>query len=804
MRSPLENAFTVVCALAALAIPAPRRRTHSNASNVSLPPLSSWSDGRRPLSSFSSSPPRSSSPPMTPSSSASHGLACIRSSPAFGEEITRNVSVDAIDEPSSTLQHSVSKATSQRPLLGIKSLFVDGAPTVHPTHPAVSKFSPGCSAPQQHDTRPSNSRSNPNQYTSVFMDSEDEEQEDSDSEGFSFVGADLRSTFFRVSAERGQWRFDPPRPRALTRQSAPTSSPPPISGLKLIARPISEPAPSTDRVLTPPPSHAEAEDPDQSVEEVHSGNVEIVESPMEPANLPPSIPDVRESMSVYPDSEGDPGACMSSPLPPSSPPLSSLPGSPIMRSISPLSFAPSSPRLPPSSPLSFLDSLPPDEDVDMDMEVQSDDEADTVPTLHSKPSLEPNPTSTSEDSQVQDPEHAPVSSTSPSTFSLPLSLFEPEPESTSSPGPSTETEPPAEPHPSANVPVASEGLTSLVMESPEEEKTDVPCGDVGDIDIAVISVAKELFADELGRSTPSIVSSSSSLSSVQKGKAKERDGGVEALRTKDENGVKETEPSTSKLKEKRKQGKDDDKEGDVRPRKKSKSIPVTGEGLAAAAQTKKAKLNKEGKRSLVEDGEEENNKPAPKFKKLKKGNGDTSQKRLARPEPSTSASTFTSNSKPSPHSSGSKSQPSPTKPQPTAPKDSAVEEILGMLIETMATSRASSMPASSLYKSALLTRPSLSSQRSEPEWLVAIESTLHHGEARGVFGKVESSFKDEAGRPLEAQWFYVPEGDEDQERAALVRSMMPRAGKRSETKKYKQYYWRPLAKISRWDPEDDL
>ena len=25
-----------------------------------------------------------------------------------------------------------------------------------------------------------------------------------------------------------------------------------------------------------------------------------------------------------------------------------------------------------------------------------------------------------------------------------------------------------------------------------------------------------------------------------------------------------------------------------------------------------------------------------------------------------------------------------------------------------------------------------------------------------------------------------------------------------ETKKAKQYYWRPLGKISRWDPEDDL
>jgi hypothetical protein len=64
--------------------------------------------------------------------------------------------------------------------------------------------------------------------------------------------------------------------------------------------------------------------------------------------------------------------------------------------------------------------------------------------------------------------------------------------------------------------------------------------------------------------------------------------------------------------------------------------------------------------------------------------------------------------------------------------------------------------------------------------------------------------QDDAGCALEAQWFYVPESDEDQERAALIRSMMPRPAKRSETKKYKQYYYRPLEKMSRWDPEDEM
>ena len=34
--------------------------------------------------------------------------------------------------------------------------------------------------------------------------------------------------------------------------------------------------------------------------------------------------------------------------------------------------------------------------------------------------------------------------------------------------------------------------------------------------------------------------------------------------------------------------------------------------------------------------------------------------------------------------------------------------------------------------------------------------------------------------------------------------MFPRLAKRSETKKYKQYYYAPLARINKWDPEDAL
>jgi hypothetical protein len=111
------------------------------------------------------------------------------------------------------------------------------------------------------------------------------------------------------------------------------------------------------------------------------------------------------------------------------------------------------------------------------------------------------------------------------------------------------------------------------------------------------------------------------------------------------------------------------------------------------------------------------------------------------------------------------------------------------------------------------------------EWLEFLTLVMEDGvKTCGVFGRVESSntvslfdrirsrgspdisprYQDDSDRILDARWFYCPENDEDQDRAALIKSMNPRAEKRNETKKYKQYYWRPLDKISKWDSEDAI
>ncbi|KAF7339444.1 hypothetical protein MSAN_02158600 [Mycena sanguinolenta] len=172
------------------------------------------------------------------------------------------------------------------------------------------------------------------------------------------------------------------------------------------------------------------------------------------------------------------------------------------------------------------------------------------------------------------------------------------------------------------------------------------------------------------------------------------------------------------------------------------------------------------------------------------------QQRKARPRsPSLSESSSRS-------SSVSPEEPSP---KPTPELD---PELCGMLIECMATSRASSLPMSTLYKNVMQSYPSLKSRGSDDECLELMERVLEGGTVAGggsgVFGKVLRNGKDELDPPLESQWFYVSERDPDKERAQLISSMMPRPAKRTETKKYKQYYYRPLEKISRWDPEDEL
>ncbi|KAG5721253.1 hypothetical protein E4T56_gene2468 [Termitomyces sp. T112] len=886
-------------------------------SPVSLPSLSSWG------AVAPSSPRRESSPspsPMTPEREFG-SCAGVRSSPVFGLGfgIGRKVDRDVDDQTWTRYEdanaNAKTKTKTQTTLPGIQSLFADELYTArvgvkvdasrvlrcccwqhrYAHNHAMSNFedhiTPTPPSTQDHphsdehvDIKTSLILRNTNPTsTSTNINNSDE----SENSGVDFTNPDIRATFFRISAERGRWRYDSPmhlhsshpqprlqRPHVLHRQSTPVESPPPILGLNVPRRPISEPLPLT-------PTHAE--DRMECEPQILSCVIET--------GLGTSSPDLALASggdTMAPAMDVDPGVEMgtrsySSPLPPSSPPLPSsspsfsspaLPMRMMVRSvsISPLSFAPSSPRaLPPSSPLEFFDELSALDE----QESQIGTEPEPEPEPEGENENENENDGNGDENKIEDDEKPNVSEQSDivrvrresgldldsdgvtSAFYLPeyqelsaltescvgsIKSDTPDPDS----HPDSDSDPGDASRQGAGLCLVLEGYVDLEASCIELEKREREgdpvvsawCGDVGDSAVEVVDVAMEVFGnqEEVGVGVGEMDGESeggglaSSLSRQREGsKVKDWEGAVGALRMKDENGVGVNEVGLVKREKRKDKGGNDEREreGDVMPRKKAR-VELSGlDELCVGVEKRKGK---EVKRRIEEDFEAEN-RPAPKLKKQKqkqkkeKVDKDGLTQKRSSSSTSSPTSTSTSKHKTSVHTSTSSSSssllsnPRPSdetkpklKPPSFPPKDPETEalhaEIRGMIIESMATSRASCLPASALYKNAMQCRPSLGAQRSEKEWMEIIERVLGEGEAArggcGVFGKVESSFKDESGRPLEAQWFYVPEMDEDQERAALIRSMMPRPAKRNVTKKYKQYYYRPLAKITRWDPEDDL
>lgn len=283
-------------------------------------------------SSYSSSPTRSSSPPNTPySARRDPGYAYIRSSPGVPvDALYRKRAVDIWERP----------ALLSKPLFS--SPFASGSPTYDHQYSSGHGY--------QEDTY-SQFLGSDGPISDILSDSEE------DTEDIPRVRSDdssYRTTFFRVSAERGLWRSDPipsikTNPSTLqARKSVPSFSRVPTPQ-PLTIRTVSEPAPSNNSQTTG--FFPEKED-DQAVELSDPLTVDAevrptlftqsVDSNLEdesssPHTLPSLIADAESSEEEV-NIELD---VPSSPLPPSSPPLSPLSRSIsiISRSSSPLSFS---------------------------------------------------------------------------------------------------------------------------------------------------------------------------------------------------------------------------------------------------------------------------------------------------------------------------------------------------------------------------------------------------------------------------------------------------------------------------------
>lgn len=114
-----------------------------------------------------------------------------------------------------------------------------------------------------------------------------------------------------------------------------------------------------------------------------------------------------------------------------------------------------------------------------------------------------------------------------------------------------------------------------------------------------------------------------------------------------------------------------------------------------------------------------------------------------------------------------------------------VGEIENILINHLAFSRLSSTPAS--YLNTIL---AVVSQLS----IHQLRAVLHKNECIGVIYRLG---KDASGKPLEEEYYYIPENDNDPERFRLVSLIKGHGGLRSCRRTHKQYYWKKPAPIKK-------
>ncbi|PFH47266.1 hypothetical protein AMATHDRAFT_68074 [Amanita thiersii Skay4041] len=568
-----------------------------------------------------------------------------------------------------------------------------------------------------------------------------DDENDGDRSGYSFITEDTRSTFFMVSAERGRWRTDPVQRKFQQQVHISKSVPTTASPPPLIRK---------HRTLSEPALPQRSEDlavDTQASEESEDQPMESeVHTPAsEVADTPPSLATGRDS-SIGLDCLLTP----LSPLPPSSPLLS-----PITSYASPKIESLPSPITSPliaSSPLTWSSPSPIADILDLPSEVltelvASDDTVQPEETAREQITL---------DDVVQCPdsndESVPTHPTTPHVSSSP------------------------EPAP----------LPTLIEAKSSYDRCDISHSRSS----ASLLFSNAVVEPSIGTPEATFVSGSSTVElAVDVKREKEvlgpRENTVdEANKPDNANFVKSKMSMPSKKKRKK------EDQPDKAPSTKRRRLDTGRSHRETKSVAKTTAMASDSKvQASVPELEPGHDAQVNQKRQRRKSNADCPPELVVDHEASSRA---TIPEQPSKESSDSKD---------------LDNEIRGMLIESMALSRASSLPVSSLYKAVTKTRPALVAQRCEQEWMKVFRRVLESGVAgcgSGVFGKVESSGKDDCDRPLEPQWFYVPELDEDQERATLIRSMMPRPGKRSETKKYKQYYYRPLEKMSRWDPEDFL
>ncbi|KAK2782189.1 hypothetical protein FQN52_001027 [Onygenales sp. PD_12] len=119
--------------------------------------------------------------------------------------------------------------------------------------------------------------------------------------------------------------------------------------------------------------------------------------------------------------------------------------------------------------------------------------------------------------------------------------------------------------------------------------------------------------------------------------------------------------------------------------------------------------------------------------------------------------------------------------------DPAKEKVQNHIVNQLAFSRLSSTPLSTILSNLPpeLWKKTPSATRGFAT--VEIRSLI---DATPCIGEVSREGKDAAGKPLESEYYYVPDLDEDEKRKEAVVNDLMKPGLRNCRKQHKQYYWR--------------
>ncbi|KAL1762062.1 hypothetical protein FB107DRAFT_253867, partial [Schizophyllum commune] len=674
----------------------PRRTSMATSDGLSSPP-SVWSDNFHSRSTYFSSPPRSSSPPTSPMTSYSRcDSVHIQSSPLAPDyKSLGRASRPTRRDVSPTRKPSAGKITlpSFRTMFGGDDL------------PPLTSSSTSSGYYADDSTMSADDASEDAEgpgYDSVFFSDEEVESEGEDVYEDEITGLSYRRTsYFQTSAERGRWKYEPVVPRSShqPRKSEPSITMADNSTSSTFARPASEPAPITV-ALSPfmtPPEAATATEADSSPESPPSPAAD--DSPI--ASTPP-----QDTSPESPDEIDDP-MLPSSPLLPPTSPLSEDENAPV----SPLSLSHQ------STPASITVEASCVEAIVVDLEVREivepsaamDESLDPLTEVQIEAATEVTPTEQDSPNDVPvKQEVVPAQQPLRPSASCQISSVQSKPNADLLPKVLAGDK---ENHVHDVLPCPAKRTKSRSPMFPCEPSTPsrAPTPPPAERHEHVAEPAPVAKADARITEEPTNDTGSSS----EKRKTDDADPGPARKRSR-QTLSPEPERASSPLSE------EEEEEEEVRPPPKK----------STKARSKKRSTKSVRGDSMAATSDGETDEPAPKPQRPTRKRRTTLEK--------LSDTTFAD--QPSlPPSTYKRAKPQPP-PEPSGP--SPDDEVRGMLIQSMAASRASSQTLTTLCRAVLEAYPHLLDKQAEDMWHTEFASVLERGaEQAGLFGKVESSYQ---------------------------------------------------------------